>query len=156
MKLYVMRHGHSPSTQEAGVTRDADRPLSDKGHADARAQAQRLAEKGERPRLILHSPLRRAVETAREAAAVLGVEAREFEPLSNELGPDDLAERLSEPLKRSQDVLIVGHQPQIGELSAWLCGQLVDFKPAGLAALELPDGPAPRRARLAWAAPPGV
>ncbi len=155
MKLYVMRHGHSPSVQEAGVMRDADRPLSDKGHADARSQAKRLADKGERPGLILHSPLRRAVETAREAAAVLGVEARAFEPLSNELGPDDLAAQLARPLSDSGAVLIVGHQPQIGELSAWLCGQLVDFKPAGLAAMELPDGPRAKRGKLAWAAAPG-
>lgn len=155
MKLYVMRHGHSPTVQEAGVKSDVDRPLSDKGHADARSQAKRLLDKGARPGLILHSPLRRAVETAGEAASVLGVEARAFEPLSNELGPDALAAQLAPVLAERGELLIVGHQPQVGELAAWLSAQAVDFKPAAVAAFELQDAPAPRKAALLWSAPPG-
>jgi phosphohistidine phosphatase len=154
MKLYVMRHAHAPSIADAGVRSDAERPLSDKGHADARAQAQKLAGSGAKPRLILHSPLRRAVETAREAAEVLGVPAREFVPLSNEMGPQDLSSQLSAPLAEKDELLIVGHQPQVGELAAWLSGQLFDFKPAGVVALQIDGGPSAKSARLIWAQNP--
>ena len=149
-----MRHGHSPNAADAGVSSDAERPLSERGHGEARAQAEKLKKNGDAPRLILHSPLRRAVETAREAAAVLGAETRVFVPLSNELGPEDLAKSLVETLAKEQRLLLVGHQPQVGEFSAWLCGQLIDFRPAGLAAMELDDKPAPRKARLLWAESP--
>jgi phosphohistidine phosphatase len=154
MKLYVMRHAHAPSIADAGVRSDAERPLSDKGRADARAQAERLAASGAKPRLILHSPLRRAVETAQEAAAVLGVPAQAFIPLANEMGPQDLADRLAPALAEKDEILIVGHQPQVGELAAWLGGQLFDFKPAGVVALEVEGGPAAKTARLIWSRNP--
>lgn len=144
-----MRHGHSPSCQEAGCATDAERPLSEKGHADARAQAKRLLESGEKPAAILHSPLRRAVETAAEASAVLGVKAVPFLPLSNQLGPEDSAQAISPELARAGSLLVVGHQPQVGELCAYLAGQVVDFKPAGLVALEPSDAALdPKTARL--------
>lgn len=152
MKLFVMRHGHSPSVTEAGVATDAERPLSERGHRDARAQALRL--KDAKPALILHSPLRRAVETAQEAAAALGVEARPFEPLSNQLGPKELAEELAGPLARTGALLIVGHQPQVGELCAFLSNRLFDFKPAGIVALETPAALKQKSASWVWAENP--
>ena len=87
MKLYILRHGHSLGTAEAGVAKDFDRPLSEQGRRDVRRAARLLAERGARPELILHSPLKRTEETAKEASAVLkparGMEA--FAPLANEL-----------------------------------------------------------------------
>ena len=154
MKLYIMRHGHSPSATEAGVPTDAERPLSPLGRQEALAQAQALARAGGKPALILHSPLRRARETAAEAAAALAVAFQPFLSLSNQLGAEDLAQALALPLEKTGELLIVGHQPQIGELSAWLLGRLLDFRPASLAALELDGKPAPGKARLLWAAAP--
>jgi phosphohistidine phosphatase SixA len=148
VKLYVMRHGHSPSAAEAKVAGDAERPLSDRGRADVRAQAQALRDAGGKPAVILHSPLRRAAETAAEASAVLGVAARPFGPLANQMGPDDLALELAAPLAKAGELLAVGHQPQVGELCAWLAGRLFEFKPAGLVALELDGAPAAKTARL--------
>jgi phosphohistidine phosphatase len=148
MKLFVMRHGHSPSVTESGVQTDAERPLSSQGRKDARAQAEALKKAGGKPALILHSPLRRATETAAEAAAILGVPARVFGPLSNEIGPEELGGALEQPLAEAGEVLAVGHQPQVGELCAWLSGRLYDFKPAGLVGLELPGKPGPKAAKL--------
>ena len=154
MKLYVMRHGHSPSTAESGVASDADRPLSVQGREDARAQARALTQSGGKPALILHSPLRRAVETAAEVSSTLGASARAFPPLSNQLGAEDLAQALAQPLAAAGELLIVGHQPQVGELSAWLVGRLLDFQPASLAALELDGSLSAGAARLLWTGNP--
>lgn len=143
-----MRHGHAPSVTEARVATDAERPLSEKGKADARAQAQALKDSGGKPALILHSPLRRAAETAAEAAAVLGVPAKPFAPLENQLGPDDLGRELAAPLAKAGELLAVGHQPQVGELCAWLAGRVFEFRPAGMVALHLEGGLAPNGAIL--------
>jgi phosphohistidine phosphatase len=141
MKLYILRHGRSPNAAEAGVTRDFDRPLSETGRSDVRKAAGELSRRAAPPALILHSPLKRSVETAREAAAVLkpapALEA--FAPLANELSGEDLAERLRQRCRGVSDVLAVGHQPQLGELVAVLSRAVFSLKPAGLVALELKD-----------------
>jgi phosphohistidine phosphatase len=141
MKLYLLRHGRSPSAAEAGVAKDFDRPLSDAGRADVRKAARHLGERGARPVLILHSPLRRAAQTAQEAAAVLqpapGLEA--FAPLTGGLSTEELAKRLRQRCRALSEVVAVGHQPQLGELAAFLSKAIFNLKPAGLVALEAKD-----------------
>lgn len=150
-RLYLMRHGHSPTTMEAGVAKDALRPLSDEGRADARWMASELARMGCAPRLILHSPLLRAVQTAAEAAVVLkpagGREA--FQPLDNTLPADEVARALAERAASFDEVLAVGHQPQIGELALLLGRESFEFRPGTIVALELADEP-----RVLWAMSP--
>lgn len=141
-KLYLMRHGHSPTSAEAGVKTDAQRPLSDKGRADARRVAEALIKRGARPALILHSPLLRAVQTAAAAAAALKCPAESFVPLDNTLHPQDVIAALRERAADFDEVLAIGHQPQIGEVAALLTGETFEFRPAGLVAVE--DGSAPR------------
>ena len=152
-RLYLMRHGHSPSTQEARVSKDALRPLSDKGRADARAIAAEIAKRGGKPSLILHSPLTRAVQTAGEAAALLKPAggAVVFDPLDNTRPAEELAAELQERCGAVDEVLAIGHQPQIGELVALLGGKIFDMSPATVVALEL--GPSPRPLWLASPAP---
>ncbi|MBI5239970.1 MAG: phosphohistidine phosphatase SixA [Elusimicrobia bacterium] len=145
MKLYILRHGQSPSAAEAKVAKDFDRPLSEQGRRDVRRAARLLAERGAHPDLILHSPLVRAAQTAKEAAAVLkparGLEA--FTPLANELPAEDLAGELRRRSQGLGEVLAVGHQPQLGELVAALSNAVFNLRPAGLVSLELKDsGPA--------------
>lgn len=148
LKLYLMRHGHSPSPLEAGVRTDFERPLSERGRAAAEKAVRHLLEQGARPALILHSPLLRAVQTAQAAAKVLGpgAPAEMFAPLKNELPPPELAAELRRRCEGVSEVLAVGHQPQLGELVAFLSGKLAELRPAGLAALELDDG----GAKLLW------
>lgn len=150
MKLYLLRHGHSPSAHEAGVEDDFHRPLSDAGRASVTRTINELSRQGAVPALILHSPLRRAVETAGLAAKLLNpAEGAElFLPLQNELGPPDLLEALRRRCEGLEEVLAVGHQPQLGELAAHLSGRICELRPGGLIALDL----AP--ARLLWACNP--
>lgn len=151
-KLYILRHGQAPGTAESGVKTDFERPLSPEGRHDVRQAALSLSQEGGRPSLILHSPLVRAVQTAAVAAEVLRPErgVEEFQPLRNELPPAALAEELKRRCRDIDEVLAVGHQPQLGELVALLSGRLAELRPGGLAALDLSDG-APR---LLWSKNP--
>ncbi len=149
-RLYLMRHGHALSTNEAGVAKDSLRPLSDAGRADARLMAREIVKRGGKPGLILHSPLRRAVETAGEAASVLkpaGLEA--FLPLDNTRPADEVRAELAERGAAVDEVLAVGHQPQVGEIAALLGDAIFEMSPATIVAVELEPEP-----RVLWTARP--
>jgi|SRR5579883_2027792 len=153
MKLYILRHGHAPSAAQASVASDAERPLSPEGRKAAAETAERLARLGGKPSLILHSPLKRAVQTAQETARVLSPEkgVQVFPPLANVLPASELLAALrKDPAASVPELLVVGHQPQLGELAALLCGQIFELKTAGLIAVELSAAP-----RLLWHANPG-
>lgn len=149
--LYLMRHGHSPSAAEAGVASDDQRPLSDLGREDAARMAGEIVRRGGRPGLILHSPLVRAVQTAAAAAEVLHPAAGSFvmQELDNTLSPEEVASALRERGAGADEVLAVGHQPQVGELTALLIRALHDFKPGAIVAIDMAGGP-----RLLWASDP--
>ncbi len=146
-----MRHGHSLSTTQAGVAKDALRPLSEQGRDDARSSAAEIIKRGGKPTLILHSPLLRAAQTAGEAATVLKPDggAVVFIPLDNSRPADEVARELLERCEAESEVLAVGHQPQIGEIAALLGKQLFEFRPATVVALELSPSP-----RALWTADP--
>lgn len=152
MRLYLLRHGHSPSAAEARVSTDAERPLSARGREDAARAAKDLLKRGGKPSVILHSPLKRAVETAAAAAEALKPKGGTtvFLPLSNALPAEELYAAL-QPALAQGEVLAVGHQPQLGELACHLCGQIFDLMPAGLIALEIDGGGA---AKLLWSRNP--
>lgn len=137
---------------EAGVGSDFERPLSEAGRAAVRGAAEHLASKGGAPLLILHSPLVRAVQTAAAAAEILkppsGVEV--FQPLRNELPAAQLAEELRRRCAAVPEALAIGHQPQLGELVAFLSGKVAELRPGGMAAIELDGG----SSRLLWSRNP--
>ncbi len=139
MKLYLLRHGHALSVHEAGVASDEDRPLSQTGQEDVRKMARHLVSLGAAPEIILHSPLKRAIQTAVFAAPILqprqGLEA--FAPLSNELPAQDLAIELKRRCEGLAEVVAIGHQPQMGELIAVLSRAVFNLRPGGAAILEL-------------------
>jgi phosphohistidine phosphatase SixA len=113
--------------------------------------AAELARRGGAPDLILHSPLLRAVQTAAEAASVLkpASGAEIFLPLDNTRPPEELETELAARAASVEEVLAVGHQPQIGELVSLLGKTLQEMRPATLVALELSPSP-----RVLWALHP--
>lgn len=148
LKLYILRHGDAPSALEAGVRSDAERPLSSAGRQNVRRAAETLNRRGAGPRVILTSPLTRARQTAEEAAAVLASRPRiaVYEPLANRVSGGELLERILEDRPASGELLIVGHQPQLGELAHRLAGAPLPLSPAGLIAVEIRG----TESRLLW------
>jgi phosphohistidine phosphatase len=144
-KLYLMRHGHSPTPAEAGVKTDALRPLSDNGRRDARRMAAEISRRGGRPSVVLHSPLARAVQTAAAAALEMKASAEVFPLLDNTRPPEELLAALEKRAASIDELVAVGHQPQIGELATLLTGALFEIRPAGIVAVEWAPQP-----RLLW------
>lgn len=115
MKLYVMRHG--PAEDFAPSGRDADRALTPSGRDRVRDVAKLLVRSDEAPRIIISSPLVRALQTAEIVAAETGVDRVET---SRELAPGGDAFAFARALVRDDKkrAMIVGHEPDLSTLVA--------------------------------------
>jgi probable phosphoglycerate mutase len=71
-RLVLLRHGETALTAERRYSGRGDVPLTERGTAQAKASAARVAVLAERVAAVLTSPLGRCVSTAEEVAAVAG------------------------------------------------------------------------------------
>ena len=134
MELFIIRHGIAvPGSMQLA---DADRPLTPKGRkrfSQAVLGLQRLKVRFDR---LYHSPWLRAVETAELLAPVLDGKAVDSAALARAPSQDLLDALVGER------VALVGHEPWMGELVAWLTtgapphGSVFAFKRGGVAWLE--------------------
>lgn len=154
--LLLVRHAIA---QERGPAWPADdlRPLTEKGESRMRGIATRLQAIGEAADVILSSPLTRALETAR-------ILKDEWESPSDidvvkALAPGHTpAETMAAVAKAASDerIVLVGHEPHLGELAAWLIGskQFVPFRKGGVARIDMETLARPREGQLIWLATP--
>jgi len=133
--LTLVRHGDAVAAPPGES--DASRPLTDRGHAQARAVARYLLSREAALERIFTSPLRRAVETAAPIAAAFGRPAEPAAWLAAGARPEDLANELHsiEVLR----VALVGHAPDLGLLAAFLTGgdPEISLGKGGLARVEI-------------------
>ena len=129
MRLYIVRHAEA-----APGSPDELRSLTAEGQEQARELGRRLREEGVVPDAVLSSPLLRARETANELG--LG----EPEP-SERLAPGATADDVRAAIAgRGETVVVVGHQPDCGQIAAELGdGTEPSFPPAGVVELHLAD-----------------
>lgn len=136
--LYVIRHAKS-SWSEPGLD-DFDRPLNDRGQADAPEMAQRMKEKGIHPDLIITSTALRAYTTAHIFAEVLGypVEKIVQKPDLYETDLDTLFEVVHQIHPEASHVLLFGHNPTFTYFVNDLASARIDNIPTcGVAAIAL-------------------
>lgn len=136
MEIVFMRHANALSASEAGVHSDGERPLSDNGLKEAREAAEELAGRGFRPAAIITSPLKRAMQTAQQAAAVFpGTDIRPEPGLASASDPAELAKELVRDA--AGPILVVGHHPAIGLMAAPFLGKAFSFSTAGFLRLDI-------------------
>jgi phosphohistidine phosphatase len=117
--LYLLRHAKSSWDDPSQA--DFDRPLTGRGRRTAAAMGRYLAAAGTRPDLVLCSAARRTRETLDIVQAAWGwrvpteIEDRLYETTRNRL----LA-RLKEVEDHVGTVLLIGHNPGMEELAAYL------------------------------------
>ncbi len=140
MKLYVMRHGPAEDTAPGG---DAARALTPAGRERVRHVAEFLAAHDEAPRLVVSSPLLRAVQTAQIVHA--HVKLRGEVGLDGALAPrgDAAAYVRAAAREGKKRLMIVGHEPDLSVLVATLLGEplALGMQKAMVVGLRLaPDG----------------
>jgi phosphohistidine phosphatase len=117
--LYIMRHGEAEELREGDD--DAQRPLTKKGKKAVRAMGQWMEEHGIRPDVIASSPMKRAVRTAGIIRKKIGGPDPVTVPeLAGECTASELVAALGPLCSGVDQVLLVGHQPQLGRLVSLL------------------------------------
>lgn len=114
--LILVRHAKSDHPH---ALPDRDRPLAERGAHDAPMMGKRLHRRGVQPDLVISSPARRALETARLIADELHYPQQRI-LVDERLYPGDTAqvlEVIGELDERSRQVLLVAHNPGLSELA---------------------------------------
>jgi len=133
----MLRHGEAVPHESRP---DAERELTPLGERQARVAGQALARVGVEFTACYASPKLRARDTARLAAAELGVEVAEAEALASGFERADAAELL-DAHDGDVDVLVVGHDPDFSQVVHDLTGARVNLKKGGVAAVRMDPAP---------------
>ena len=130
MRLFLVRHA------EAGPGEPDDlRTLTSHGKWQAKELGQRFKKHGIHPDAVLSSPLLRARQTADAIAAAAGIVAEPDELLAPGATADSVRAAVA---GRGETVVIVGHQPDCGQIAAAISGgEPPAFPAAGVCELAL-------------------
>ena len=123
--LWLLRHAEA-----ADGAPDDERPLTEKGFAQAEAAGRALLHLGESIEVCLTSPKLRAVQTAERACEPLAVPVRVEPALAGE--PIDIRNLPAD----AEDLLLVGHDPSFSMLLHDLTGAQSRMRKGGLAGIE--------------------
>ncbi|MDR0664665.1 MAG: histidine phosphatase family protein [Helicobacteraceae bacterium] len=121
--LVLMRHAKA----EKGKN-DRERALTNEGREEAIAIAEKLAENGCKPDIVLVSDARRARETALIVADILGALDRvKTEESLYEGESREYIRAIDSIALRCESALIIGHNPAISDAAAILCEYFTDI-----------------------------
>jgi len=158
VNLYLIRHAEAVPLGESGITEDAARPLTAAGQEQVKSLAAGLQHKGIRPTVVLTSPLLRARQTAEGLVGEFAAPAPEVR-ICEDLAPGGKRRRITRFVKElgAESVALVGHEPDLGELAAWLIGSkkaAIDLAKSGVACIRCKTGPGKLRGSLVWLVTP--
>jgi phosphohistidine phosphatase len=152
MELYLFRHGIAEDAPPGRS--DSSRALTDAGRERSAAVAKMAREAGVAPSLIASSPYLRAVQTAEVAAKEFGYSGDLVRLPS--LVPHGTPEAVWTDIRDLRDetaVLLVGHEPLMGHLAAYLLNApslQVDVKKSAMLRIDLANLGASPRGILRW------
>lgn len=132
MRLYFVRHGIA----EDLATSDFDRELTKRGRRRVFASAKVMKRLGIAPRQIFSSPRLRSLQTAEIIAEALGMPVTISEAINFGFDLADLR-RLTRNLDADDEVMFVGHNPDMSLLVSELTGVDVSMKKGGLARIDV-------------------
>ncbi|MGW7440019.1 SixA phosphatase family protein [Streptomyces sp. NPDC054849] len=147
-RLVLVRHAKAVP-KDAGFE-DVERPLNERGRADAPRAGRWLAESGYKPDLALCSPSRRTRQTWQLLVPALpDPPDAVYDERIYKGGPNVLITAVAERGAGLGCVALVGHNPGIHELASALCGsgppELLEelrarFPKSGIVVVDLPGG----------------
>jgi phosphohistidine phosphatase len=153
VNLFLIRHAEALPRAENGVP-DEERPLTDKGRAQARRVAEALHKQGIQLDVLVTSPLVRAQQTAEEIRAHWPAPAPEV-VICEELAPGVRHKKLARWLLGAgeENVALVGHEPDLSDFIGWLIGSKrarIVLRKGSVAAVTCESDPVKGGATLAW------
>jgi phosphohistidine phosphatase len=158
MRLYLIRHAEAFPLGLNGIDKDEDRPLTENGRSQCRALAACLNQLGVKLEKVITSPLVRARQTVDELLAQWGGPVPAVEE-SEYLAPGSKKRKLLRDVLASggEAIALVGHNPDLSELLAWLIGDReigVSMSKAGVACINFDGPPIKGAGALVWLVTP--
>jgi len=119
---YLSLIRHAKSDWGDSSVADFDRSLNARGRKAAPLMGARMALRMEIPELLISSPAKRARETAQQIALALEIPRDEILLHQGiyEARKEDLV-RLIQGFSDQAHIALIGHNPGISDLAAWLC-----------------------------------
>ncbi|MFF0271099.1 SixA phosphatase family protein [Kribbella sp. NPDC004536] len=119
--LVLLRHAKAVPPESRPELPDLERPLADRGRADASAAGRHLVAEGIEPDLVLCSPSKRTRETWKYVADA-GVTAKDvwYDKRIYNADTDTLLDVIHDAPAKARTVVVVGHAPGI----PWLADEL--------------------------------
>jgi phosphohistidine phosphatase len=157
--VYLVRHGLAEDVGPAGD--DRSRRLTERGRERMKAAAAGLRTVGIAPELVLSSPYPRAMETAEiVVAAIGGSKPQSLDALTPDVPAAETVKAVGR-FGRYEQVMLVGHQPNLGEVASLLLtglpqGAAIEVKKGTCIALEVVGSGLRGEAVLRWLLPPSV
>lgn len=161
MKLLIVRHGQAGDREEFAATGQPDelRPLTKDGIREMKDVARALRRLVPRIEKLATSPLLRARQTAEAIASEYGLPILETDALKAE-SPVGEFEAWARRNATDEVTAIVGHEPHLSGLVAWLIAPSGDaqleLKKAGACLLEFDALPERGAGTLRWLLTPRV
>src|SRR5262245_37017711 len=155
--LYLVRHAIAAERGKAWPD-DSQRPLTAKGVARFRRVVRGLREIPVAVDVVMTSPLVRAKQTSE--ILIEGLKPKPTQTVASALAPGHSPLRAAEAIGlfgKARRMALVGHEPDLGKLAAWLIGAdaPVEFKKGGVCRIDIPSAPpAKGSGKLIWFAPP--
>ncbi|MBN2000307.1 histidine phosphatase family protein [candidate division KSB1 bacterium] len=128
-RLYIVRH--AKSSWDNPDLDDFDRPLNERGKKDATFMGKKLAEQHVHPDIIVSSPAKRAIKTAKLLGKQLDYPQKAIKKVKEiyEAGTQTLVKVLKQIDDSYHKVLLIGHNPGLSDLANYLCGHPVENIP---------------------------
>ncbi len=159
MELYILRHAIAVPRGTPGYPND-DRPLTDEGIAKMKKNAEGIRRIVPGFDVILTSPLKRAYDTARITAEAVNCvsKIKVIEQLLPGRSIQDIFSALSK-MKNRKRILLVGHEPNLGEFTSALTDakmSAIDFKKGALCRIDVGEIPHKLPGIIIWHLPPKI
>ena len=156
ISLFLVRHAIAAERGDEWPD-DTKRPVTSDGAARMRRAIAGLRALDVKIDIIFTSPLTRAIETA--DLMVSGLKPTPVLRPLPALAPGGAPAKIAEAVVAEKDVrgiAIVGHEPGLGELAAWLIGARapLQFKKGGICRIDVTELPPGRSGHLVWFATP--
>jgi phosphohistidine phosphatase len=125
MPRHLLLLRHAKSAWDTGAVEDFERPLARRGKKDARRMGQWMHREGLKPDYVLSSPAVRARKTAYRVCRELDIHNGDihFDRRIYEAGLTTLRSVLADCPQGRHTIMLVGHNPGLAELLAWLWGE---------------------------------
>ena len=155
---YLVRHAIAEARGEDWPD-DTQRPLTRKGVSRMRQVSDGLRELGVELDLVLTSPLVRAQQTAEVLVSRMkpAPDLAFAAALALEGGPPAVLDAVS-GYPKARSIALVGHEPSLGILAAWLVGarEPFVFKRAAVCRIDFEENPRGGQGQLIWMATPAM